>query len=132
MRVTLFSFCCQLSSASLMVLKCWFEVFFLHPHIKSSDTSCSWISLYLSRAEKQRMYSVIQRSPATLSADRRDFSGSADLARRCSDGLPPFLASLRVWTLTSVRWICKWYIQFLGSRTRLQFSTLMKSTSLTY
>lgn len=60
-----------------------------------------WIHLYLSRAEKQRMYSVIQRSSATVSCDRLIFSRSAERARRRSRLELRLSDSRRVWTQAS-------------------------------
>lgn len=63
--------------------------------------------LYLSRAEKQRMYSVIQRSSTTISCERLIFSRSADRARRRSSLELRLSDSLRVWTQASEVWLCE-------------------------
>lgn len=63
--------------------------------------------LYLSRAEKQRMYSVIQRSSTTASCDRLIFSRSADRARRRSRLELRLSDSRRVWTQALDVWLCE-------------------------
>lgn len=81
-----------------------------HPDVNSlhlQTTTGALRSLYLSRAEKQRMYSVIQRSSTTVSCARLIFSRSADRARRRS-GLDFRLSeSLLVWAQASDVLLCE-------------------------
>lgn len=62
---------------------------------------CVPARLYLSRAEKQRMYSVTQRSSATVSCERLSFSRSADRARRRAGSELRLAEARRVWTQAS-------------------------------
>lgn len=62
--------------------------------------------LYLNRAEKQRMYSVIQRSSTTANSDRRIFSRSADRALLRSTFQQRLSDSRLVWTHASDVRLC--------------------------